>query len=121
MSHPAKSPAADWEVLPTTPWNYGLILDSTHPEDSVRIVEKTMGQFPFSADGTPIELVVKGRRIPDWKFVNGSAGPLPPSPVVSTEKVETLTLLPYGAAKLRVTAFPRLAEGNSAAASASFR
>jgi uncharacterized protein len=121
MSHPAKSPAADWEVLPTTPWNYGLILDSTHPEDSVRIVEKTMGQFPFSADGAPIELVVKGRRIPDWKLVNGSAGPLPPSPVVSTEKVETLTLVPYGAAKLRVTAFPRLVEGHSATASASFR
>jgi hypothetical protein len=108
MSHPAKSPAVDWEVLPTTPWNYGLILDSTHPEHSVQIVTRPLGQFPFSAEGTPIELIVKGRQIPEWKLVDGSAGPLPASPPISTEPVQSLTLIPYGAAKLRITAFPRL-------------
>lgn len=116
MSHPAKAPAVDWEVLPTTPWNYGLILDPTSPEQSVRVVEKRMGEFPFSAEGTPIELVVKGRRIPDWKLVDGSAGPLPPSPVASNQQIEQLTLIPYGGAKLRITAFPRLAEAKGSAA-----
>ena len=24
-------PAADWEVYPTTPWNYGLVLDAADP------------------------------------------------------------------------------------------
>jgi len=122
MAHPAKPPAADWEVLPTTPWNYGLILDLNHPGTSVHVVEKPMGQFPFSADGTPVEIVVEGRRIPGWKLVNGSAGPLPTRPVVSSEPIEALTLIPYGAAKLRITAFPRLTEGRvSSAAPASLR
>jgi hypothetical protein len=121
MPHPAKPPAADWEVLPTTPWNYGLILDRDHPENSVRVMERPMGQFPFSDEGTPIELVVKGKQIPDWKLVDSSAGPVPASPVVSHEPVKSFTLIPYGAAKLRITAFPLIAaEGKgSSAASAS--
>jgi len=108
MSHPAPAPAADWEVAPTTPWNYGLVVDPDHPEQSVQANEKPMGEYPFSSDGAPIELRVKGRRIPAWKLVEGSAGPLPQSPVESSEPLETLTLIPYGAAKLRVTAFPQL-------------
>ena len=116
MPHPAKPPAADWEVLPTTPWNYGLILDLDHPENSLRVVERPMGEFPFSAEGTPIEFVVKGKQIPGWKLVNNSAGPVPASPVVSNEPVESLTLIPYGAAKLRITAFPLIAEGRGGSA-----
>jgi hypothetical protein len=30
------------------------------------------------------------------------------SPVTSTDPLETVELVPYGAAKLRITAFPRL-------------
>ena len=122
MSHPAKSPAVDWEVLPTTPWNYGLIVNASHPEESVRVVTRPLGQFPFSAEGAPIELVVKGRKIPGWKLVDGSAGPLPQSPATSSEPVQSLRLIPYGAAKLRITAFPRLAgePGTAAGSSSSF-
>jgi len=109
MSHPANPPAADWEVVPTTPWNYGLILNNTGSEKSVSVVESPVGEFPFSAKDAPVALIVQGRRIPAWKLANGSAGPLPPSPVESSERVESLTLIPYGAAKLRITAFPRLA------------
>jgi hypothetical protein len=108
MSRPARAPAADWEVNPTTPWNYGLIVDQVDPGRSVQVIEKALGQFPFSPEGAPVEIRVKGRRIFEWTLVNGSAGPLPVSPVSSQEPVETLTLIPYGCAKLRITAFPQL-------------
>ncbi len=103
-----KAPAADWEVYPTTPWNYALRINEARPDRSVEVIEKPLGAMPFSARGAPVELRVKGRRLPEWKLENGSAGPLPESPVESAQPLETLTLIPYGSAKLRITAFPWL-------------
>jgi DUF1680 family protein len=103
-----KSPAADWEVYPTTPWNYGLLLDPARPELSIEVRQKPIANYPFSPAGAPIELIAKGRRIPEWTLVNGSAAAPPESPVRGTEAVESLTLVPYGSAKLRITAFPLL-------------
>jgi uncharacterized protein len=109
MHKPAIPPAADWEVLPTTSWNYGLAIDPTNPEKSLQLIEREVGKIPFSSEDAPIEIKVKGRKIPEWVLVKGSAGTVPVSPVASREREELLTLIPYGAAKLRITAFPLLA------------
>lgn len=107
LRNPAIAPAVDWEVHPTTAWNYGLIIN---PQKIVaQVIEKNIGNMPFSANGAPIEIKIKGRILPEWKLVNGSAGPLPASPATITEPIETLTLIPYGSGKLRITVFPVIA------------
>jgi len=105
MKHPAIAPAKDWEVRPRSPWNYGLVVTPAAMA-ALAVKEKPVGEYPFSPLGAPVEITMSARRVPEWTLVEGSAGPLPQSPVVSKEKTETVTLVPYGAAKLRVTEFP---------------
>lgn len=105
--------APDWEVRPTTPWNYGLELDPDRLASSIQVMEGPIGEYPFSGDRSPVELIMKGRRVPEWREVEGSAGPLPDSPVKSLSPEEQITLVPYGAAKLRITAFPEIAPESS--------
>ena len=105
--------APDWEVRPTTPWNYGLEFNPARPAEAIKVVEAPIGQYPFSGDASPVELIMKGRRVPEWREVEGSAGPLPASPVKSLSPDEQITLVPYGAAKLRITAFPEIVQESS--------
>jgi hypothetical protein len=95
---------ADWQVFPTSQWNYALQAD-TGPR-AIEVVESKVTSAPFTRRGTPVQVKVKGRRIDDWRAEDGAANPLPPSPVTSNQPEESITLIPYAAAKLRITAFP---------------
>ena len=93
---------ADWQVFPGRQWNYGLDLST------LSVSEETVGPVPFAASNAPVKIHVTGRRVNGWKPEDGVALPVPVSPVESSEPVEELMLIPYGAAKLRITAFPEL-------------
>ncbi|RMZ51620.1 hypothetical protein EB822_01430 [Flavobacteriaceae bacterium PRS1] len=103
--------AKEWpsyEIHPTTDWNYGLILNED-PTTSFEIEIKPWPKdnFPFTTASAPIVLKVKAKKIPDWKIDKyGLAGELKDSPINSNEVIETVELIPMGAARLRISAFP---------------
>jgi hypothetical protein len=74
-----------------------------------------LSENPFTPDNVPIEIITKARKIPAWeqdKFA--MAGKLQPSPVRSDEPVETVTLIPMGAARLRISSFPIVSNSKDA-------
>ena len=101
-----RAPFNDYEVHPTTPWNYGLILDERRPAASFRVTGGAPAPQPCTAEAAPVRLQVLGRRIPEWTTVGGVSGPIPASGLAPSPAPQTLTLVPFGCARLRISMFP---------------
>lgn len=96
-----EKPHADWEVYPTTPWNYAL----TSPEQ-INFSEKPLASPVFSPANAPVSGTVAGKKVPEWQEENGSAQLTPASPLKASGETEELTLIPYGCTSLRIGEFP---------------
>jgi uncharacterized protein len=107
--------SADWQVTPSADWNYAVQLGDC----AANVKERAFGDVPFDVKNPPVVLEVQGRRDPQWTVQENSAGPVPSSPVKSTDPLRSLALVPYGAAKLRMTAFPYLEQKSHCQAAAS--
>ncbi len=99
---------ADWpayEVLPTTPWNYGLVVGPD--AGAVRVAAVRTPPFqPFSPEAAPVVLKARARRVPAWREEGRMAGPVPASPAAGEGPVEDVELIPMGCARLRISVFP---------------
>lgn len=98
---------ADWQVFPANQWNYALEIDPDAPAKSISAEETAVNDGPFTRSHAPVKLSVKAHKLDNWRAEDGVANPLPKSPVESSAPEETITLIPYAAAKLRITAFPQ--------------
>ncbi|HNS22785.1 MAG TPA: glycoside hydrolase family 127 protein [Sedimentisphaerales bacterium] len=107
-----------FEVYPTTAWNYGLVIDPTKPlakQFEVRTKGWPADDQPFATGAAPIVIKAQARKIPNWQAdAQGLIAEVQSSPVRSEEPVETVTLIPMGAARLRISAFPWIGEGPNA-------
>ncbi|MEZ5104096.1 MAG: glycoside hydrolase family 127 protein [Draconibacterium sp.] len=106
---PEKWPA--FTIDPKSPWNYGLMLDKTNLQNSFKIIHKNWpaNNYPFTPENSPIEIQAKGKQIPSWKIDQyGLVDVLPLYPAKSDMPAEDITLIPMGAARLRISAFPTI-------------
>ncbi len=71
-------PHGDFEVRPTTPWNYGLVVDPATAERAAEVRRAAGRGRPFSPEGAGMVATVRARRLPDWKIQNGWAGEISP-------------------------------------------
>jgi hypothetical protein len=104
---PSKWPS--YEILPDSPWNYGLTANLADPAQQFVVMKRPWPQdnYPFTVTASPIEIKTKGKKIPTWTLDQyGLCAELPASPVVSTEPEEEIVLVPMGTARLRISSFP---------------
>ena len=98
-----------YNIYPASMWNYGLALNDKSLSEQFEIIKKPWPEsnFPFTQKDVPLLIKAKGKLIPEWTLDKyGLCGVLPESPVAVHTKEETIELIPMGAARLRISAFP---------------
>ncbi len=98
-----------YEIYPKSAWNYALKLDNKALEQCLKLERKEWpsDDYPFTTQSVPLRIKAKGRKIPSWGIDKyGLCGVLPNEDAPKNEILEDITLIPMGAARLRISAFP---------------
>ena len=106
----------EYEVLPASPWNLGLVVvDADRPDASLKVVEKPVpaGQV-WTPQAAPVEITAAAKPIPDWTLQDETVGELQPGPIRSDRPEQTVSLIPLGCARLRMSCLPTIGSGPGA-------
>jgi hypothetical protein len=99
---PSKWPS--FMIRPKSDWNFGLLAGAKF---TVKQGAWPKDNYPFTVQSVPLTITTQGKQISSWKLDEfGLCGLLPQSPVETATPVQELTLIPMGAARLRISAFP---------------
>jgi hypothetical protein len=100
----------EWEVMPKSPWNYGLVVRDTKPV--VGDVEVTSAKpQPWTVESAPVKMTASARRMKGWNIGGDeTVEAVPNSPAESTDPIEQITLIPMGCARLRMSCMPVISE-----------
>lgn len=98
-----KFPYCDYELHPTSGWNYGYC------GSDLTLTRREVSAIPFCVKEPPVTVTTQGRKI-EWGLADGYetvCAKVPDSREPISEP-EEITLHPYGCAKLRMTEMPIL-------------
>lgn len=104
--------ASQWpttEIYADSPWNYALYLNPANALGDIEVVKKPWpaDNFPFTLESVPLEFKAKGRQVPSWTLdATKLCGVLPDECAPKAVTLDDITLVPMGAARLRISAFP---------------
>ena len=99
-----------YEIFANSEWNYALKVDGQNMPIDITVSKRTWpaDNYPFTLDAVPLQFTAKGCKIPSWGFdQTGMTGELPTQYAKRSETIETIQLVPMGAARLRISAFPK--------------
>lgn len=97
-------------IKPGSAWNYALMVDNNNLPLNFSVTKKEWpaDNMPFTLDSVPLEFTATGVQLPSWGYDSTGMTDVLPSPAALTDSDPVrLTLVPMGAARLRISAFPR--------------
>lgn len=100
-------------IKPGSAWNYALIVDENNLPLNFSVTKKKYpaDNMPFTLDSVPFEFSATGMLLPSWGYDSTGMTDVLPPPATTASPINgettTLTLVPMGAARLRISAFPR--------------
>lgn len=97
-------------VLTTdSPWNYALCLGNGNLPMNFNVEHRPYpdNDQPFTLDNVPLVFKALGRQVPSWGFdATGMTNVLPAPDAPRSLTADPITLIPMGAARLRISVFP---------------
>lgn len=95
---------------PASDWNYALAVDANNLPLNCKLTKKAWpaDNYPFTAESVPFEFTATGYQIPSWGLdATGMTDWLPTKWAPRSATPTAIKLIPMGAARLRISAFPK--------------
>jgi hypothetical protein len=98
-----------YNIEPASPWNMALLCRTSGNPLWLKVERDPWPaqQNPFTPEAVPLRIYTLAQRVPGWHLdAHGLCGPLPQSPLQLHTPVDTVELIPMGAARLRMALLP---------------